>query len=255
MSVVKGFVRPDRCSVDGCAQGGAVVHPGYCSMHYQRWFKTGDAGEAAPRRSPKGAGHQNKDGYVESWEPDHPNARKNGTIFQHVQVMAAKVGRPLHRDENVHHLNGIRDDNRPENLELWSTWQPAGQRVADKLRWAKEFVSRYESVRVDYDPAVGLRHLIVDFDGTLAENMWREDNPTAEIGPTMWANVAKLKEALDLGYTFDIHTARGWECADDIQSWLKEHELPVRAVVCGKPLGQAYVDDKAIPADAESWLP
>lgn len=39
--------------------------------------------------------------------------------------------------------NGIRDDNRPENLELWTKSQPAGQRVVDLVAWAKEILDKY----------------------------------------------------------------------------------------------------------------
>lgn len=57
--------------------------------------------------------------------------------------MAQLLGRPLTDDESVHHRNGQRLDNRPENLELWSRWQPRGQRVCDKIAFAVELLTRY----------------------------------------------------------------------------------------------------------------
>jgi hypothetical protein len=57
-------------------------------------------------------------GYVLLWEPDHPNRSMKGWQYEHRLVAEATVGRLLNSDEDVHHLNGIKDDNRPDNLQV-----------------------------------------------------------------------------------------------------------------------------------------
>jgi len=57
--------------------------------------------------------------------------------------MEKQLGRQLWDGENVHHRNGVRSDNRPENLELWVVRQPAGQRPEDLVAWARTILSRY----------------------------------------------------------------------------------------------------------------
>ena len=83
-----------------------------------------------------------RNGYVQIWKPEHKNARMGGYIHEHRLVMSEYIGRPLYPYENVHHKNGIRTDNKIDNLELWDTTQPSGQRVQDKIEWAIEFLKR-----------------------------------------------------------------------------------------------------------------
>ena len=64
--------------------------------------------------------------------------------MEHILVMEEAVGRILEPNENIHHKNGIRSDNRLENLELWTRSHPTGCRVSDLLDWAHEFIAKYE---------------------------------------------------------------------------------------------------------------
>lgn len=87
-------------------------------------------------------------GYKIIHKPEHPTSNKRGYVREHRYVMEIHLGRALTGDENIHHLNGVRHDNRIENLELWSTSQPSGQRIADKVKWAKEILEKYDVQKV-----------------------------------------------------------------------------------------------------------
>ena len=123
----------DDCSVDGCSK--VSFARGFCSMHYWRWRTKGDVG---PAESVHLGRYVMRHGYVVMHVPDHPDAHAKGYVLEHRLVMEHMLGRRLERWENVHHVNGIRSDNRPENLELWTKAQPAGQRVADLVAWVVE---------------------------------------------------------------------------------------------------------------------
>ena len=78
----------------------------------------------------------------------------NKYILEHRFIMESHIGRSLFPEETVHHKNGVRDDNRIENLELWSSSHPSGQRIEDKLSWAYEIISLYKAVQTGNDPAL-----------------------------------------------------------------------------------------------------
>jgi len=144
-------LQPEPCAVEGCERP-ARIGP-YCSPHGKRVQRYGNPGPAdiEPKRG-HGKARRRKpqpSGYVFLTLPDHPNAYKNGTVPEHVVVMAELLGRPLKKGENVHHKNGIRSDNRPENLELWVEHQPKGARAADLVVWARELLERYGDVPPD----------------------------------------------------------------------------------------------------------
>lgn len=127
----------DPCVIEGCVRKSFNGRTGLCSMHQTRLDVHGDPG--GPDPMPNGSSKEwrvDKHGYVRRrkylgnsvgvWET------------QHRLVMEEVLGRPLRKFENVHHINGIRDDNRPENLELWVKPQPPGQRASDLAEWVVE---------------------------------------------------------------------------------------------------------------------
>jgi len=94
----------------------------------------------------RGGRRKTKHGYIAIHNRNHKNSDKSGQMFEHTLVMSEHLGRPLTKEEEVHHKNGIRDDNRIENLELWSGSHPAGSRVADLVAFAREILAQYGSL-------------------------------------------------------------------------------------------------------------
>lgn len=102
-----------------------------CKKHQIQCQRTGPrSGEGHPEW--KGGRLINKDGYVEIYSPDHPHGRKHTPyVLEHRLVMENHLGRYLTKEEVVHHVNGVKDDNRIENLELFAT---NGEHLAETLK-------------------------------------------------------------------------------------------------------------------------
>ena len=149
--------QPELCTASDCTRPAKAK--GLCAPHCKRAVKYGDVQADRPIRSATGAGGLSH-GYWKIPVPTHERHLTNGAtaIAEHRLVMARHLGRPLGPGEVVHHINGNRTDNRIENLELWSTVQPKGQRVEDKVAYALELLRRYQPEALAELPGNYRRH-------------------------------------------------------------------------------------------------
>jgi hypothetical protein len=140
-----------ECKILTCER--PVESHGYCQLHSERLKHGRDLNAPVRFRKP------NDPTVWSDWKVRKPTGyvirQRGGGRYpneyqlQHRVVMEDKLGRALLPGENVHHINGVKHDNRPENLELWVTTQPSGQRVSDLLAWAHGIIDLYEIEGLD----------------------------------------------------------------------------------------------------------
>jgi hypothetical protein len=121
----------------------------YCSVEYKIEGSKGSKPGIQSR-------YKTKDGYIMLYYPTHPSTTKGGKILEHRVVAEEKLGRSLKKGEHVHHINGISDDNRAENLEIISPEEHARvtareslikrRKNKEELQYLRVIVQRYKTL-------------------------------------------------------------------------------------------------------------
>lgn len=93
----------------------------------------------------KGGRYRMTQDYIHVWQPDHPHANARGYVREHRLVVEKALNRYLKPDELVHHINGIRDDNRLENLQLINHHRQA---ICPRCGWPMGNMEEYISANV-----------------------------------------------------------------------------------------------------------
>jgi hypothetical protein len=143
--------------VVNCAKCGKEIYRNPHNMLAKNYCSY-DCKNASQRGTTRGKGNRfiRSDGYVAVWCPTHPTianrTNRNRYVLEHRLVMESSIGRNLTKKEHVHHKNGIKTDNRIENLEVVSDSMHAGITTRATAQKNKQLKQELETYRRLYGP-------------------------------------------------------------------------------------------------------
>ena len=136
-----------ECTSQNCDKMVMARYGGLCKKHRQYQREGKDINQKIAPRGINGYEIGQLIIYKSGYVYQKIKKGKHRWIQQHRLIMEKKIGRKLLKTEEVHHKNGIKNDNRLRNLELWSTSHPVGARVKDLIKYAKEILELYGEMK------------------------------------------------------------------------------------------------------------
>ena len=165
---------PEECTheyPDGTKCHKRYASSGHCGMHRKRKDEGRDldaplyAGRGSHVRLPLGTRRKKSNGYITIKVSSDVCGYKDNWMDEHRFVMERVLCRNLEPHEEIHHKNGDKADNHPDNLQLWSHSHPPGQAMADKLQWAAYLIQLNHPGLLTEDQMAALKGV-----GTLRES-------------------------------------------------------------------------------------
>ena len=139
---VKCFQCGQEKTIHSCEAEEHKLH--FCNMDCQKiWRSQRLLGKNNHKWKPEGHTYNAPVGYRYIKCSNHPFSIRDGVVLEHRYVMEQYLGRHLFPDETIHHKNGVKTDNRIENLELWSSAHHKGKKIIDVVPYCVEMLERY----------------------------------------------------------------------------------------------------------------